>query len=154
MRLGIGRHPSPNEGPILVAAGFTTFVSLIGEYATAHLLAKEYPQTLKSGDVLHFPIRDYSVPTLPALLRLLVELHRRLRMGHRVFVHCRGGLGRTGTVVIPLVARMYSMPLLAARHLVQDATSQRGCNGGQLFEMPETEEQWHLVEDVMKLWAQ
>lgn len=49
----------------------------------------------------HLPIRDLDVPDAAgvALWRALSpRLHRQLERGERIVLHCRGGLGRVGTV--------------------------------------------------------
>ncbi|HSW29050.1 MAG TPA: ADP-ribosylglycohydrolase family protein [Longimicrobiales bacterium] len=47
-----------------------------------------------------FPIRDVSVPRDPQLMcDLLDRLEVDPAVGHRVYLHCWGGVGRTGTVV-------------------------------------------------------
>ena len=54
----------------------------------------------------HFPIRDVDVPTPEAMERwrhLSSILHRALENGDRILVHCRGGLGRAGTVAALLL---------------------------------------------------
>jgi ADP-ribosylglycohydrolase/protein-tyrosine phosphatase len=54
----------------------------------------------------HFPIRDVDVPTPEAMDRwrhLSPILHRALENGDRILVHCRGGLGRAGTVAALLL---------------------------------------------------
>ena len=45
------------------------------------------------------PIRDFSVPTHEELRRILNTIDDALGYGRTVFVHCRGGIGRTGTVL-------------------------------------------------------
>ncbi len=45
------------------------------------------------------PIRDFSVPTHEELRRVLDTIDDALAYGRTVFVHCRGGIGRTGTVL-------------------------------------------------------
>ncbi len=54
----------------------------------------------------HFPIRDLDVPTAKAMAHwreLSPRLHRILENGGRVLVHCRGGLGRAGTIAALLL---------------------------------------------------
>lgn len=48
---------------------------------------------------LNFPILDYDVPTAELMKRILDIIDARLAKGQRVYVHCVGGIGRTGTVV-------------------------------------------------------
>jgi ADP-ribosylglycohydrolase len=46
------------------------------------------------------PIRDHDLPRNTAqMAEILDELDEALTGGHRVYVHCRAGIGRTGTVI-------------------------------------------------------
>jgi hypothetical protein len=51
-----------------------------------------------SVEVMRFPIEDNSVPTPSQMREILDAIDHALRAGHRVYVHCWGGHGRTGTV--------------------------------------------------------
>ena len=44
-------------------------------------------------------IRDMDVPSRETMREILDHLQQRLDSGHKVYVHCWGGIGRTGTVV-------------------------------------------------------
>jgi protein-tyrosine phosphatase len=49
----------------------------------------------------HLPIRDVDVPDAAfdaVWPEIFLDLSRRLHVGERVLLHCRGGLGRTGLV--------------------------------------------------------
>ena len=47
-----------------------------------------------------FPIPDISVPRdAEFLAEILLTIDRQIRQGGAVYVHCRGGVGRTGVVV-------------------------------------------------------
>lgn len=54
-------------------------------------------------ELVHFPITDMEAPSIPSGLLLCEALHKRLRRGDRIAVHCRAGLGRTGTVLCALL---------------------------------------------------
>ena len=60
----------------------------------------ELPAYARDG-VAHrrMAIRDFGVPTQDEMTRILDTIDDALADGHTVFVHCRGGIGRTGTVV-------------------------------------------------------
>ena len=46
-----------------------------------------------------YPIRDFSAPKPKFVVQILNDLEQALADGHRVYLHCYGGIGRTGTVV-------------------------------------------------------
>jgi hypothetical protein len=57
-------------------------------------------------DYLRIPIRDFGVPDEPSqMVAILDALDAALAAGRRPYVHCWGGVGRTGTVVGCHVAR-------------------------------------------------
>jgi protein-tyrosine phosphatase len=67
------------------------YEDLLLEEAEARDMAVEYAR---------FPIRDVSVPKRPEdMVAILDHIDRRLADGRTVYVHCWGGVGRTGTVV-------------------------------------------------------
>jgi hypothetical protein len=88
----------------LLAAGITSFVDLT-EAGEAWLppyesiLAAEAALRGQPVRYLRAPIRDMGVPTPAALRAMLDYIDGELLGGHRVYVHCWGGIGRTGTVV-------------------------------------------------------
>jgi hypothetical protein len=48
---------------------------------------------------LSHPIRDMNVTTAERYDRIIADIERELAAGRRVYIHCWGGVGRTGTVV-------------------------------------------------------
>jgi protein-tyrosine phosphatase len=50
-------------------------------------------------EVIRFPIRDVSIPTVDTMTQILDTIDDRISQGKTVYVHCWGGIGRTGTTV-------------------------------------------------------
>ena len=45
------------------------------------------------------PVHDYSVPRAPEMRRILDTIDAAIKMQRPLYLHCHGGIGRTGTVV-------------------------------------------------------
>jgi protein-tyrosine phosphatase len=74
---------------------------------------------------LHLPIRDVSIPDEKFEAQWQTvgpELRRLLRRGGSVLVHCRGGLGRAGTIAARLLVELGMKPE-AAIQVVRKARS-------------------------------
>ena len=52
-----------------------------------------------AADHRRFPIRDFGVPTREQMDEILATVDELLAEGRTVYLHCRGGVGRTGTTV-------------------------------------------------------
>ena len=54
-----------------------------------------------SADIVrfNFPFVDLTPPKTWQMRAILLSLHNSIQAGRRVYLHCRGGIGRTGTVL-------------------------------------------------------
>lgn len=54
----------------------------------------------KGATYTRFPIKDCSVPeSIEAVQRLLLRIEELKKLGGKIYIHCWGGVGRTGTIV-------------------------------------------------------
>ena len=86
----------------LLQAGFDTFIDLTKPDETVayvRLLLDE--AKLYKVDVKHlrFAIGDFGLPTPELMTRILDTIDAELAAGRKVYLHCWGGIGRTGTTV-------------------------------------------------------
>ena len=92
---GRPERPFDQSAAGLAARGITTIACL--------LEVRQFPDDLRDAyrgsglDLIWFPIPDFGVPENPAGFSLFLgELHGRLGRGERLYLHCLGGIGRTG----------------------------------------------------------
>ena len=88
--------------------GASHLVTLIEEHEFEELGVSELPQRAREFGLAwhHLPIRDGSIPDerFDAAWKVVGPmLHAALDQGRRVVVHCKGGLGRAGTVAARLL---------------------------------------------------
>jgi hypothetical protein len=100
-RLYAGGYPGPFselEGLEKLAAlgGVDVFVDLTGPDDGL----RPYAESLRGGARrVAFPVPDFSVPSRERLVEILDTVDSELDAGSTVYVHCWGGIGRTGTVI-------------------------------------------------------
>jgi ADP-ribosylglycohydrolase len=150
-------HPDPEVADARVAAlldaGIDYFIDLTWPDelpAYAALLPSPYaPGPRRAVVYSRRPIRDHALPGEPLqMVEILDELDDALRGGHNVYVHCRAGIGRTGTVVGCWLARRLGSGTAALAAL--DALWR---NGGRSRDYPYTPETDEQVEYV-RLWRE
>lgn len=83
-------------------AGFKDFIDLTGisELVPYDDILKE--EALAYGvdvNYTHMPIRDFGIPSRESMAYILDLIDEALAAGRKVFLHCWGGVGRTGTTV-------------------------------------------------------
>lgn len=106
-----------------------------------HLLHEEAHKMDLKVIYKRMPIQDFSVPSDDRMVEILDYINSSLSDGHIIYLHCRGGLGRTGMMVGCYLVR-HGMPgdkaLEMIRELRSDITPDQG-------ESPETEVQRKVV---------
>lgn len=106
-RLGILPRPRGgdwlrDEAAACRAAGIDMVVSLLEAEEEAHLgLEGEAAAAAASGiDFRAYPIPDRGVPaSRESVAKLVADILEALETGRNVVVHCRQGIGRSGTIV-------------------------------------------------------
>lgn len=86
----------------LLEAGFDTFIDLTqpGEIVPyAEILREEAGIYEVDVQRVAFPIADFGLPTHKQMNSILEAIDSALQAGRKIYVHCWGGIGRTGTTV-------------------------------------------------------
>ena len=93
----------------LLRYGITHVISLMEEdeknhsckqFIPYHDKIKEIAKKMKREITLSsHPIKDLGIPSSEKMIGILDEIDANIRENRRVYIHCWGGIGRTGTVV-------------------------------------------------------
>ena len=108
-RLLAGEYPAQFNNELtrlridaLIQAGFNTFIDLTKPNETiAYIRILMDEAKLYDVEVTHhrFPIGDFGLPTPEKMTSILDTIDAELQTGHKIYLHCWGGIGRTGTTV-------------------------------------------------------
>ena len=84
---------------------------------------------------VHEPVLDGHPPEPEQLENIIALVKKSAAAGKRAVVHCRGGVGRTATVLIPLIMAMEGISL-------DEAVARLRSSG----RYTQTMQQWHFLE--------
>ncbi len=91
-------------------------------------------------------IRDLGIPTREEMVRILATIRQDIDAGRPVYVHCWGGIGRTGTVAGCWLVEQGFSPDDA----IEQINRLRRATADGYRQSPETEEQ----REFIRAWAQ
>ncbi|HEY9527529.1 MAG TPA: hypothetical protein VIR02_10620 [Anaerolineales bacterium] len=157
-RLLAGEYPARFEEELtrkrldaLIEAGFDTFIDLtnVNEMVPYQNILLEQARAYNVEAVYYrFPIGDFGLPTPERMNDILNTIEERLQAGRRIYLHCWGGIGRTGTTVGCYLVRQGKT---AEQALEQLSAWWRGVPKSQFHHRsPETREQVNFIHTWAK----
>jgi hypothetical protein len=99
---GFNRERVRQRMDAFLEAGINTFINLTGPDELPPYLpvlleeAEVYSQQV---DTINLPIRDFGLPTRAEMVIILNTIDAALAQDRNIYLHCWGGIGRTGTTV-------------------------------------------------------
>lgn len=94
-QLGVGQAPmSHPQLDSIREQGVDAILNLCGEFCDLHDIEKD-----AGFEVRYLPLEDEEAPGLIELEKTLEWLDEAIYLGKKVLIHCRHGIGRTGTVL-------------------------------------------------------
>jgi len=109
----MGALPWPRDVPTLHALGVGAVVNTCEEYAGPQAAYRQY-----GIEQLRIPTVDFTPPTLPDVERAVAFMQEQVGQGRRVYVHCKAGRARSGTVVLCWLIAARGMTPAAAQQLI------------------------------------
>jgi hypothetical protein len=112
--LCVGSYPETHNKYLskLLDAGYNTFVCLCSEYGLIEKgnyyepYAKNNPR-IPAGNFIHKRIMDMDVCVDKDIEEVATEIVKRLKRGENVYLHCKGGHGRTGVCAGVALHKLY-----------------------------------------------
>jgi hypothetical protein len=131
--LFFGGYPTEEWLDVLLSNRIKIFVDTTTEEEKASYSLPDYRSKIQKSDpeneYYHFPIVDNNIPIdigrFKEFVFFLSEKIMRLEEGEKVYIHCKGGHGRSGMVVACVLCYLLNIYPEKALHLTTVAHSER-----------------------------
>lgn len=138
-----GRYDTVEEVIEALKAEQVTILVVLPTWSEIERQQPEYAALLRVGgpdfaQCIHLPCEDYGLPAdgTHEFVATVQAVAHQLRQGHRGYVHCAGGVGRTGTFAVAVLLAL-GIPIARAIQRVDEVGSR-----------PETDEQRQLLAEI------
>ena len=109
----LGALPEAEHLPALKSAGIRAVINTCCEFE-GHM--PDY--ALEGVEALCLPTVDYTPPTMESIRQGIDFMHRHIAQGHKIYVHCKAGRGRSATLVMCYLIANGMTPEQAQAHLL------------------------------------
>lgn len=96
----------------------------------------------KNIEVYNFKIKDFTCPSREIITEILDLIDLKINKGHKIYIHCLGGIGRTGTIIGSYKLRH---KICNDKNILEYMQNLRLKNGCKKIKSPETNEQISMV---------
>ncbi len=120
---------------------FDVFINLMQENEKDHDgdYFKDYKRFINSdATIIRIPIKDMDIPTPFQTMKLIKTIDRFINDNKKIYLHCWGGLGRTGTIV---GCYLIEKKLANKNNVLSKINELKANSSLAKFNSPQTEEQ-------------
>jgi predicted protein tyrosine phosphatase len=122
-------HVAAGHAPIshdqlnaIKAAGVRAIVNLCGEYGDLHQIEAD-----AGFDVLYLPLADECAPAPAEMEKAFAWMDAIIGRKDKILMHCRFGIGRTGTLLLAYLIRQ-GLTMKAAEKLLKNTGTLPSCH--------------------------
>lgn len=109
-RLYFGGYPHRHEIQQLCQQGFTTIVNLTMKNEEDRIPHRYSCQDIENLELIRWSIPDHGVPIQKIKCYLpIIHIAQQLFRGKKVYIHCKGGHGRSSMIVACLLVYMFQL---------------------------------------------
>jgi ribA/ribD-fused uncharacterized protein len=139
----VGTYPRNEDVDKIKKLGINIFISLLEDHENLNLY--EFRDDI---DKYNYPIIDRKITSDTEALKIAKNIFKMLKDKKKVFLHCQGGKGRTGTIAA-IVLMLQGKTLKESLKLLKKSIKSRKIQG-KCAKMPQTKIQLNQLERIEK----
>ena len=100
----------------------------------------------------YFPIKDGTIPPINIMILYIKAILEIIRKGRKIYVHCAGGHGRSGTVLACIIGSIYDLTIEEILEYIQNQHDSRRITDKRArypTRSPNTNEQIQFVKEYL-----
>ena len=140
----VGTYPRNEDVDKIKKLGINIFISLLEDHENLNLY--EFRDDI---DKYNYPIIDRKITIDTEALKIAKNIFKMLQDKKKVFLHCQGGKGRTGTIAA-IVLMLQGKTLKESLKLLKKSIKSRKIQG-KCAKMPQTNVQLNQLERIEKI---
>lgn len=113
---------------------------------------QEYRDKIKNTNLtlIEYPIKDRKILADNDAIKIADEIQKLLFKGYRIYLHCVGGKGRTGTIAGIVLGRLLDMNYDDTVEFLARSFNSRADKGKKCLKMPQTVSQFKQIKRVLE----
>jgi ribA/ribD-fused uncharacterized protein len=142
-KLLVGTYPRKEDIKRMEKLGIKSYISLLEKKEI-----KNYYEDMLGISYINYEIPDKKVISNIKALKIAKAIKQRLDLGEKIYLHCRGGKGRTGTIAA-IILMLYGNTLKITLDVLKNSIKSRRIQG-KYAKMPQTSAQHKQLKYLEK----